>query len=291
MTTKPAAAVQTRSSKTNFRQRTAFLRYLVVIVACLLIIFPFYWMVITSLKQPASIGSWPPKLWGFHVTWSSYAQDFIHYTFGNYIFNSVLVAVVSTILILILGSLAGYAIARLPIRGKPFLLIATLVISLFPEIAVVSPLYVIFRQLHWLNSYQALIIPYTAFTLPFAIWIMNNYFLGIPKELEESARMDGASTGTILIKIILPLAVPGMFTAGIFSFVAAWTEFLMALTFNSQNTMRTIPVGIALFGSQFTIPYGNIFSASVVAVVPIIVLVLVFQRWVVSGLTAGAVKG
>ena len=117
MTTKPAAAVQTRSSKTNFRQRTAFLRYLVVIVACLLIIFPFYWMVITSLKQPASIGSWPPKLWGFHVTWSSYAQDFIHYTFGNYIFNSVLVAVVSTILILILGSLAGYAIARLP-KGR-----------------------------------------------------------------------------------------------------------------------------------------------------------------------------
>jgi multiple sugar transport system permease protein len=289
-----ATQIQTREAReplSTTRRRTAWLRYLVLAITLFLIIFPFYWMVVTSFKFPVEIAAIPPTLWPHHFTLSNYVQDFIHYTFGRYVINSLIVALSTTILILFLGSLAGYSLARLPIRGKVPILLAILVISLFPEIAVVPPLYLILRSLGWLNSYQALIIPYTAFNLPFGIWIMNNYFLGIPKEMEESARIDGAGTGTILFRIVLPLALPGMFTAGIFSFTAAWTEFLMALSFNSVNHMRTIPVGIALFGSQFTVPYGNIFAASVVAVVPIAVLVLIFQRWVVSGLTAGAVKG
>ncbi len=273
------------------KRRSVWLRYLAVIITMLIIIFPFYWMLMTSFKLPIDIAQWPPSFWPRHFTLSNYVQDFIHYTFGRYMINSLIVTVVSTLAILVLGGLAGYALARLPIRGKAPFLITILVISLFPEIAVIAPLFLIMRTMGWLNSYQALIIPYTAFNLPFAIWIMNNYFLGIPKDIEESARIDGASTGTILLKIVLPLAVPGMFTAGIFSFTAAWTEFLMSLSFNSANQMRTVPVGIALFGSQFTVPYGNIFAASVVAVVPIAVLVLIFQRWVVSGLAAGAVKG
>jgi multiple sugar transport system permease protein len=176
-------------------------------------------------------------------------------------------------------------------RGKFTLLVVLLMISVFPEIAVVSPLYLLLRNLGWLNSYQGLILPYTAFFLPFAIWILRNYFLAIPHEMEESARIDGASPVRTLWSIILPQAWPGLLTAGIFTFTACWTEFLMALTFNSSNDFRTIPVGVALFGSQFTVPYGTIFAASVVAVVPIGIVVFVFRRSVVSGLTSGAVKG
>ena len=154
-----------------------------------------------------------------------------------------------------------------------------------------SPLYLLMRNLGWLNSYQALVLPYTAFNLPFAIWILRNYFLGIPKEMEETGRIDGASPLRTVWTIVLPQALPGLFTAGIFCFTACWTEFLMALTFNSSNNYRTIPVGIAEFGGNFQEPYGTIFAASVVAVVPIGVLVFVFRKFVISGLTSGAVKG
>ncbi len=170
-------------------------------------------------------------------------------------------------------------------------MVVLLMISLFPEIAVVSPLYLLMHNLGWIDSYEVLIVPYTAFNLPFAIWIMRNYFLGIPREMEESARVDGASPLRTYWSIILPQALPGIFTAGIFTFTACWTEFLMALTFDNSNSYRTIPVGIALFGSPNVIPYGTIFAASVVAVVPIGILVFVFRRFVVSGLTSGAVKG
>lgn len=203
----------------------------------------------------------------------------------------MIVAVVATMLVLVLGTLAGYALGRLPMRGRFTILVILLMISVFPPIAVVVPLYVMLRDIGWLNSYQALIIPYIAFYLPFAIWILRNYFLAIPREMEESARIDGASPLRTVWSIILPQAWPGVFTAGIFTFTACWTEFLMALSFNVVNDYRTIPVGIALFGGQFITPYGTLFAASVVAVAPIAVLVFVFRRSVVSGLTAGAVKG
>ncbi len=164
--------------------------------------------------------------------------------------------------------MAGYALGRLPMRGKFTLMVTLLMISLFPEIAVIAPLYTLLKDLGWLDSYQALIIPYMAFFLPFAIWIMRNYMLGIPKEMEETARIDGAGPIRTVWSIILPMALPGVFTAGIFTFTACWTEFLMALTFNIANNYKTIPVGIATFGSAQYVPYGTIFAASVVAVVP-----------------------
>jgi multiple sugar transport system permease protein len=170
-------------------------------------------------------------------------------------------------------------------------MVGLLMISVFPAIAVIAPLFLLMKTIGWLNSYQALIVPYTAFNLPFAIWIMRNYMLGIPKEMEETGRIDGAGPIKTLWAIVLPQAKPGLFTAAIFTFTACWTEFLMALSFNSDNDFRTIPVGTALFGSPFTIPYGTIFAASMVAVVPIAALVLIFRKSVVSGLTAGAVKG
>jgi len=257
----------------------------------LFIVFPLYWMIASSFKTPGNVGVSPPQYFPHPVSVANYSTAFTQYTFGRYILNSVIVAVVATGLVLLLGTLAGYALGRLPMRGKFAMLVILLMISVFPEIAVVSPLYLLLRDLGWLNSYQALIIPYTAFFLPFAIWILRNYFLAIPREMEETARIDGASPLRTVWSIILPQAWPGLFTAGIFTFTACWTEFLMALTFNSANSYRTIPVGVALFGSQFVVPYGVIFAASVVAVVPIGILVFIFRRSVVSGLTAGAVKG
>jgi len=170
-------------------------------------------------------------------------------------------------------------------------MVTLLMISLFPEIAVIAPLYTLEKDLGWLDSYQGLIIPYTAFFLPFAIWILRNYMLGIPKEMEETGRIDGASALRTVWSIVLPQALPGLFTAGIFCFTACWTEFLMALTFDDSNNFRTIPVGISNFGANFNVPYGTIFAASVVAVVPIGILVFVFRKFVISGLTSGAVKG
>jgi multiple sugar transport system permease protein len=251
---------------------------------------PLYWLIASAFKTPANVGASPPQYFPHPLSTANFSVAFSQYTFGRYILNSIIVAVVATALVLVLGSLAGYALGRLPMRGKFTVLVLLLMISVFPEIAVVVPLYVLLRDLSWLNSYQALIIPYTAFYLPFAIWILRNYFLAIPHEMEESARIDGASPIRILWSVIVPQAWPGLFTAGIFTFTSCWTEFLMALSFNTNNSFRTIPVGIALFGSQFTVPYGTIFAASVVAVVPIAILVLMFRRAVVSGLTAGAVK-
>jgi trehalose/maltose transport system permease protein len=257
----------------------------------LFIILPLYWMIASAFKTPTHVGSSPPQLFPHPLSVQNFSVAFSQNTFGRYIVNSIIVAVVATALVLVLGTLAGYAMGRLPMRGKFTVLTILLMISVFPEIAVVVPLYALLRDIGWLNSYQALIIPYTAFFLPFAIWILRNYFLGIPHEMEESARIDGAGPLRTIWTIILPQAWPGLFTAGIFTFTACWTEFLMALSFNVSNGYRTIPVGVALFGSQFTVPYGTIFAASVVAVVPIGILVFIFRRSVVSGLTAGAVKG
>jgi trehalose/maltose transport system permease protein len=255
------------------------------------ILLPLYWMVATAFKTRANVNVTPPQYFPHPISGQGFSDAFAHSNFARYIINSVIVAVLATVLVLALGTLAGYAMGRLPMRGRFTLLVMLLMISVFPPIAVVVPLYVVLRDIGWLNSYQALIIPYTAFYLPFAIWILRNYFLAIPREMEESARIDGASPLRTVWTVILPQAWPGVFTAGIFTFTACWTEFLMALSFNPVDQYRMIPVGIALFGGQFVTPYGTLFAASVVAVVPIAILAFVFRRRVVAGLTAGAVKG
>lgn len=265
--------------------------YVVLILMLLVIIAPFYWMVVTSFKDNVDIGSYPPHLLPLHPTLTQYQQAFGENGFGVYFKNSVIVSIVSTFVVLILASMASYAIARLPIRGKAPIMVTLLAISTFPQVAVVSPLFILMERIGWLNSYQALIVPYVAFNLPFAIWVMRTYFAGIPRELDEAARVDGASVMGTVFRVILPLATPGLFTGGIFTFVACWTEFFFALVFNNNTAFRTIPVGIALFGSQYSIPYGTMFAASTIAVAPIVILVLIFQKWVVAGLTAGAVKG
>ena len=261
------------------------------LVVVIFIAAPLYWLIASSFKTPAAMGASPPQFFPNPVSGANYSQAFKQYDFGVYFRNSLIVSLLATALVLIFATMAGYALGRLPMRGKFTLMVTLLIISLFPAIAVIAPLYVLLKNVGWLNSYQGLIVPYTAFNLPFAIWIMRNYMLGIPKEMEETGRIDGAGPLRTVWSIVLPMALPGVFTAGIFCFTACWTEFLMALTFNSVNNYKTIPVGIATFGTALEVPYGTIFAASVVAVVPIGILVFIFRKFVISGLTSGAVKG
>jgi len=278
------------------RKRTGWRRvfngvYISSFFVVLFLVLPLYWLIASSFKTPPSLGDSPPQYFPNPISGGNYSQAFKQYDFGIYFRNSLIVTIIATALVLIVGTLAGYALGRLPMRGKFTLMVTLLMISVFPEIALIAPLYTLLKNLGWLNSFQALIIPYAAFNLPFAIWILRNYMLGIPKEMEETGRIDGAGPLRTIWTIILPMALPGVFTAGIFCFTACWTEFLMALTFNSVNTYKTIPVGIATFGTAQYVPYGTIFAASVVAVVPIGILVFIFRKFVISGLTSGAVKG
>ncbi|OFW79184.1 MAG: sugar ABC transporter permease [Alicyclobacillus sp. RIFOXYA1_FULL_53_8] len=265
--------------------------YVVLILFLIGILLPFVWMLVTSFKPNTEISAYPPTLLPTHWTLSHYQTAFGQFHFALFIRNSLIVSLVSTFLVLLLASMAGFAIARLPIRNKTPLLISLLIISVFPPIAIITPLYMLLRMVGWLNSFQALIIPYTAFNLPFAIWILRNYFLQVPGALFEAAKIDGATVFETFYRVFLPLTRPGLFAAAVFSFVASWTEFFMALVFNTAGQMRTIPVGIALFNGQFNVPYGDIFAGSVVSIVPILILVIIFRKWIVSGLTAGAVKG
>ena len=204
------------------------------ISALLVVIFigaPLYWLIISSFKTPLAMGDTPPQFFPSPLSTANYDQAFVQYDFGIYFRNSLIVTIIATALVLIVGTLAGYALGRMPMRGKFTLMVTLLIISVFPEIAVIAPLYTLERTFGWLNSYEALIIPYTAFNLPFAIWILRNYMLGIPKEMEETGRIDGAGPLRTVWSIILPMALPGVFTAGIFCFTACWTEFLMALTY------------------------------------------------------------
>lgn len=278
------------------RRRTGVRRYVnVVNLGALVLVavtaLPLLWMAVTSFKTARENGALPPTPVPLDPTLANYRLALGFAGFDRYLLNSAVVAVSATAIVLGLGLFAGYALARTPMRGRGPVMTGLLMISVFPTIAVVTPLYLVERELGLLNSYWGLIIPYTAFHLPFAIWILRNSLLSIPYELEEAATVDGAGPTRALLSVILPQARPALFTAGVFTFTATWTEFLMALTFNSEDAYRTVPVGIALFSSQYEIPYGTIFAGAMAATVPIALLVLIFRRAVLSGLTDGAVKG
>jgi multiple sugar transport system permease protein len=266
-------------------------RNVVGVLIGVLFVLPVCWLIITALTPPSGLGKFPPPLLPNPPTLANFREAFGHYGFGHFLLNSIIVSVASTCAVLALAVPASYALARTRMRGKGPVLVALLVVAVFPQIAIVVPLYVIFQTLGLLNSYQGLVIAYTGFNLPFAIWIMRNTFKAIPVEMEEAGEIDGAPLWRIVVQLVLPQAVPGVFVAGILTFVACWTEFLMALSFNPNAAYQTVPVGIALFGGNFTVPFGTIFAASFVALVPVLALALGLRRWVIAGLSGGATKG
>lgn len=254
---------------------------------CLL---PFLWQLLTSLKPALEISHLPPLL-PTKIVLDHYMAIFRDRPFGRFILNSIIVASLTTLFCLSIGSLAAFAIAKLQFKGGSLLLFSALSISMFPPIATVSPLYLIIRGLGWRDTYAGLIIPYTTFALPLTIWILWSVFREIPDELYWAAQVDGCTPFQVFVRIFLPLAAPGIGTAAILVFIFAWNEFLYALTFTSRETMRTIPVAIALFPGLHEVPWGEMAAATIVVTFPLILLVLLFQRRIISGLTAGSIKG
>jgi multiple sugar transport system permease protein len=251
---------------------------------------PFLWFVLTSLKSSAELTAIPPELIpSFH--WGFYQSALQNYGLLHYVVNSAVVAGATALITVAIGSLAAYAIARFQLTWTNFYLLLLLVVSMFPQIAIAGPVWTILDRLQWLNTYQGLVAAYIALSLPLAIWILATFFAEVPREIEEAALIDGCSRLQALYKVVLPLAAPGILTAGLLVFIHAWNEFFFALIIMTDPTVQTLPVGIALFPGEYTMPWGEIAAASTIATIPLVVLTLIFQRGIVRGLSAGAVKG
>ena len=275
-----------RKTKKSFN-RIVF--YLVVVVIVLYCIVPFAWQVLTSFKFDRDISKIPPLI-PHTLTLNHYRNVFGFNNFGLYVRNSIVVSMATTLISLLFSSFAAYALARMRFRGKSTILGFTLASSMFPQIAIVSSLYLFFRYLKLINTFFPMIISYLIFTLPLSIWILTSFFRTIPESVEEAASIDGCSRLQTYFRILLPLAVPGIFTCAILVFIMAWNEFLFALTFTTTPASQTIPVGIAFFPQMYFVPWGDLAAATIIVTIPLIVLVFVFQRKIIYGLTAGAVK-
>jgi len=265
--------------------------YLLLAAIFIYTVFPFYWAVVSSLKSGSAL--FQVDFWPAHPHWHNYVAVFQEQPFGRNILNSLFVAVSTVALSLVLALAAAWAIGRVQFRGRRLLLFLILGVSMFPQIAVLSGMFELISSLGLYNNLLALSFSYLIFTLPFTVWVLTTFMRELPKELEEAAIVDGATPWTIVTRVFMPLMGPALVTTGLLAFIAAWNEFLFALTFTLTSDMRTVPVAIALISgaSSHELPWGNIMAASVIVTVPLIVLVLVFQRRIVSGLTAGAIKG
>jgi multiple sugar transport system permease protein len=259
-----------------------------IVVYCLA---PFYWMVVSALRRPSdqfsnTVLPAPPALDNLTAAFNP-ANGF-----GRALVNSVVVAGTTTALTLILGITAAYALARLDFRGKGLVLSLIIAMSMFPGIAVVVPLLKLFVDIRWINTYQAMILPSMSFGLPLAIWLLTAFFKQMPFELEEAAQIDGCTPGQAFRKVILPLAAPGVFTTAILVFIAAWNEFIIAVSVINRNEMKTANVIASQFTGQYQFdqPFGTQMAAGVVVTIPLVIAVLLFQRRIVEGLTAGGVK-
>jgi multiple sugar transport system permease protein len=260
-----------------------------VVIALALI--PILWLVSLSFKTPTAVldPSFVPAQW----TWGNYSSILQNTQFIRPLINSIGIGLIATFIAVVLASMAAYAVARLAFPGKSVLIGMSLLIAIFPQISLITPLFSIERRLGLFNTWPGLIIPYIAFGLPLGIYTLSAFFREIPWELEKAAKMDGATPFQAFVKVIAPLAAPGMVTTAILVFMACWNDFLFAISFTSTTASRTAPASIAYFsgGSVFTTPTGPIAAAAVVITIPIIIFVLFFQRRIVAGLTSGAVKG
>jgi multiple sugar transport system permease protein len=263
----------------------------VIVIAWAL--FPVWWLVALSFKRPADIGTDGGSFWPKTWTTQNYSGIFQTSSFTRPLLNSIGIALISTLIAVVLASFAAYAIARLRFPGKSVLIGMSLLIAMFPQISLVSPLFNLWRILDLFDTWPGLIIPYMTFSLPLAIYTLSAFFREIPWDLEKAAQMDGATPFQAFTRVIAPLAAPGMVTTAILVFIFCWNDFLFSISLTSTNTSRTVPAAIAFFtgNSQFQQPIGSIAAAAVIITIPIVLFVLFFQRRIVAGLTSGAVKG
>lgn len=253
--------------------------------------FPFYWQVITSIKDPGDIAKIPTEIWPSRFSLAFYKSVFVNHHLQTYMLNSIIVAMGAMIFTILVAFPAAYAFARIDFKGKKIWQNFILLANMFPLIAVVTPMFIIFRSLHLINTYTGLILPSVILTLPMAIWTLIAFIKTLPAELEEAALMDGCNRWNSVTKVILPLSVPGIFTTAIIAFVTAWNEFMFALVLVTKDSMRTVPIAISMFPGEYSLPWGDMSAASIVATAPIIILMLILQKYIISGLTSGAVKG
>jgi trehalose/maltose transport system permease protein len=265
--------------------------YALVLVIVVFSVFPFYYALVTSFSTGTEL--FKVNYWPKVFSWANYEAVLGGKNFTRSIWNSVFIATLTVTFALFLAVTASYALARVRFRGRGLLLMLILAVSMFPQIAVLAGLFELIRFLGIFNTPWAMILSYTIFTLPFTVWVLTTFMRDLPVEIEEAAIVDGATPWIIITKVFLPLLWPALVTTGLLAFIGAWNEFLFALTFTSSETTRTTPVAIGLLSgaSQQEIPWGPIMAASVIVTVPLIILVLIFQRKIVAGLTAGGVKG
>ena len=254
-------------------------------------LFPALWILSTSLKLEPELTRTPITWLPAQPTLHNYVQAFSDQPLLLFLFNSFMVALISTAATLLVSVLAAYALARLNLRFRGLILSAIIAVSTFPLVTLLVPLFEIMRALNLLNSWTALVLPYTVLSLPICTLILVSFFEGLPRDLENAAMIDGCTRIGALFSVVVPLSAPGVVTAGILAFVNAWDEFLLALSFNSSPALRTLPVGIQLYQGEFTFPWPVISAALVVGIVPIAILIVIFQERVVSGLTSGGMRG
>lgn len=268
-------------------------KYAIVLLGVVAALTPVYWMVTISLKRDVDQFAVPPRWFDFTPTLVHYKDAFLSRSFGQYLVTSTIVAVMSTIFALVLGTMAAYALARFRLPHKLDTRLALWILStrMFPPIVTIVPLFLMMRDVRLLNTKASLIILYTAFNLPFVVWMMRGFFIEVPREMEEAARVDGDSRIGALWRVVLPLVVPGLAATAVFCLIISWNEFLFALVLTQTDSAMTLPVGIAGRVTQYEIKWGVMSAAGVVAMLPILIFALAVQRYLVRGLSLGAVKG
>jgi trehalose/maltose transport system permease protein len=294
----PQGAIRTRARTRTARgagrqrsPRNSVLLWLGVVLTLVFCLFPFYWIINTSLKTGAELST--GHVFPHHPSFANYSSIFKNGDFTTALGTSAIDAGAATLIAITIGSFAAYALARLRFPRKFLILGIILSISTFPPIAIAAPLFKLWTDIGLYNTYLGLILPFLTFVLPLTIYILVSFFREIPKELEEAALVDGATHFQAFRKVVLPLAAPGLVTAGLLAFIFAWNEFLLSITLTSQASRRPVSAAIAFFtgSQQFQIPIGTISAATVTITIPLIILVVIFQKRIVAGLTAGAVKG
>jgi trehalose/maltose transport system permease protein len=266
--------------------------YLMAALVVIVSVYPFIYTITTSLKTGTALFS--TSLLPDAPTLTNYVTLFQgKQPFGQQLLNSIMVATTTVVISMFMAITASYALGRINFKGKSTLLLTILAVSMFPQVAVLSGMFELMQSLGLYNRTMGLVVPYTVFTLPFTVWMLTTFMRGLPKELEEAAIMDGCGPMRIIFQVFMPLLAPALVSTGLLAFIGAWNEFLFALTFVSDDFNRTVPVGISMISgaTAYEIPWGSIMAASVIVTIPLVALVLVFQKKIVSGLTAGAVKG
>lgn len=254
------------------------------------IIFPFIWQLLNSFKTQGDLFSIPPVFFPTKWTLDNYREVFTMQPFLLYLKNSFVISIMVTIICILVGSMASYSISRTDIKGKKIFMIGLLTITLLPPITIINPIYRLLKTMGLLNTYLGLTLANTTMQLPMTVWFLQGFFQKIPKSLEESAELDGASVLQIFFKIILPLVLPGVFTVGILTFIGAWNQYLFAQVLNPLKIRRTVTVGLTLYQTDYTVPWGTMTAASVIITFPLIIMVLIMQRRIISGMLDGGIK-